>query len=226
VSDTELLAARQVADQLTIALANTRLVRRLDRMSWGTVAALARAIDAKSPWTAGHSERVAQLSLALGRRLRLDPATLEDLHRGSLLHDVGKIGVAAAVLDKPGDLTPPEREAMRSHVVVGAEILSPIPAYTGALPVVRSHHERWDGLGYPDGLRGEAIPLLARVLSVADTFDALTSDRPYRRGLTPGEALARLRSLAGSQFDPLVVDALLAEMGERGVQPDPGPARA
>lgn len=223
-SEPEIAGARQVADQLTVALANTRLVRRLDRMSWGTVAALARAIDAKSPWTAGHSDRVAGLALALGRRLHLDPAELEDLHRGSLLHDVGKIGVDAAVLDKQGELTSEEREEMRSHVLVGAEILSPIPAYTGALPVVRSHHERWDGLGYPDGLRGDAIPLLARVLSVADAYDALTSDRPYRRGLTGGKALARIRSLAGSQFDPTVVRALLAEMVERGLQPDPGPA--
>jgi putative nucleotidyltransferase with HDIG domain len=213
----EVDAARQVADQVAVALGNARLLARLDRMSWGTVAALARAIDAKSPWTAGHSERVADLALALARRLGLEGAALDDLHRGALLHDVGKIGVAGDILDKVGPLSPAEHALMRRHVTIGAEILAPIPSYAGALPVVRHHHERWDGAGYPDGLRGEAIPLLARVLAVVDTYDALTSDRPYRSGLAPAEAVARIREAVEAQFDPAVTGAFLDEMARRGV---------
>jgi GAF domain-containing protein len=216
-SGDEVEAASQAADQVAVALANARLLSQLDRMSWGTVAALARAIDAKSHWTAGHSERVTDLALAIGRRLGLDATSLDNLHRGALLHDVGKIGVAADILDKVGPLSPAEHELMRRHVRIGAEILAPIPAYAGALPVVLHHHERWDGTGYPDGLRAEAIPLLARVLAVADTYDALTSDRPYRPGLPPADAVARIRQAVATQFDPAVADALLGELAGRGV---------
>jgi HAMP domain-containing protein len=213
-------SARRVADQLTVALANARLLDRLHHMNWGMVASLARAIDAKSPWTAGHSDRVTDLALALGRRLGLSPEELDDLHRGGLLHDVGKIGVPGAVLDKADRLTADEMEAMRRHVQVGASIIAPIPGHAGALPVVLYHHERWDGSGYPDGRRGDAIPWLARVLAVADVYDALTSERPYRRGLPPERAIAHIRDQAAVQFDPAVVDVLLAEMAARGLCPD------
>jgi len=220
-SGEEVEAARQTGDQVAVALANARLLSQLDRMSWGTVAALARAIDAKSHWTSGHSERVTDLALAIGRRLGLDATALDNLHRGALLHDVGKIGVAAEILDKVGPLSPAEHELMRRHVRIGAEILAPIPSYAGALPVVLHHHERWDGSGYPDGLSGEAIPLLARVLAVADTYDALTSDRPYRSGLAPPEAVARIRQAVAAQFDPAVTDAFLDEMARRGIRSAP-----
>jgi putative nucleotidyltransferase with HDIG domain len=180
-------------------------VGQLHALSVGTLTAFARAIDANSPWTAGHSERVTRVALILGRELQLPEEELRTLERGGLLHDVGKIAVPAAILDKREKLDPQEWHVVKQHPVVGFEILEPIPAFASALPIVRSHHERMDGTGYPDGLRGDAIPWLARVLAVADVFDALVSDRPYRPGLPVAEAARIITSSAGSHLDPRVV---------------------
>lgn len=205
----EVRRARQVADQLALALANSRLLQRLNAMSWGTLQALARSIDAVSPWTAGHSERVTRVGLAIGRQLELAPDLIDQLHRGGLLHDVGKVGVPASILDKPGKLDDAEFATIRAHPVIGARILEPIQAYEDVIAIVRHHHERFDGTGYPDRLAGRAIPYLARVLSVADVYDALVSRRPYREGWAHEAAVEYIGKRAGMEFDPEVVSAFL-----------------
>ena len=173
----------------------------------GTARALASAIDAKDPYTRGHSVRVNRYAVILARYHGLSEADIADIHVASLLHDVGKIGVDDAILKKPGTLTPEEFEVMKLHTVVGATIMAPIRQMKRLLPGLRSHHERWTGTGYPDGLTGDDIPLMARIIAVADTFDAMTTDRPYQRGRSFEEALARLNELKGSGFDEHIVEA-------------------
>lgn len=204
-----LVAARRIAERTATALGSVRLLERLEALSAGTLRAFARAIDANSPWTAGHSERVTHRALAIGRVLGLSRADLGRLYRGGLLHDIGKVGVPPSILDKTEGLTPRERALIERHPVVGEQILSPISGFSDVLPIVRSHHERFDGAGYPDGLAGEAIPWLAAILAVADVFDALTSNRPYRSGLSAHEARAAIVAESGSQFDPRVVEAFV-----------------
>ncbi|MCL4212856.1 MAG: HD domain-containing protein [Gemmatimonadales bacterium] len=204
-----LVAARRIAERTATALGSVRLHERLEALSAGTLRAFARAIDANSPWTAGHSERVTHRALAIGRILELSRADLGRLYRGGLLHDIGKVGVPPSILDKTEGLTPRERALIERHPVVGEQILSPIPGFTDVLPIVRSHHERYDGSGYPDRLAGEDIPWLAAVLAVADTFDAMTSNRPYRSGLSAHEARAAIVAESGRQFDPRVVEAFV-----------------
>jgi putative nucleotidyltransferase with HDIG domain len=203
-----LARARQLADQLAVGLSNVSLLGELDALSDGSMLALARTIDAASPWTAGHSERVTHGAMEIARRLGFDRSALDRLRRGGLLHDIGKIGVPASILDKPGRLTPEERTIIESHPVIGAEILKPIAAFHELRPLVLYHHEVLDGSGYPDGLVGDAIPGLVRVLTVADVFDALVSDRPYRAGLQPAAALAILRKDAGVKYDARAVSCL------------------
>ncbi len=175
-----------------------------------TVRALTNAVEARDAYTGKHAERVSAYGLLLTRHI--DPALAEDPQTefGFLLHDVGKIAIPDQVLHKPEDLRSDESELMRRHVVIGWEIVSAVPFLERAAQIVRAHHERWDGRGYPDGLAGEEIPLAARIFSVADTLDALTSDRPYRRGISMAEACAVIAREAGSQFDPLVVEQLMA----------------
>ncbi|MGE0552294.1 MAG: HD domain-containing phosphohydrolase [Gemmatimonadales bacterium] len=199
---------RLLANQVGVALANTRLLDDLADLSNGALIALARTVDANSPWTAGHSERVTSVSLALGRRIGLSATELDVIRRGGLLHDIGKIAVPAAVLDKPGTLTAEERAIIERHPVTGARILSPITAFRDVIPLVRWHHEKLDGSGYPDGIGGSEIPFLVRVMTVSDIFDALVSERPYRPAWTAARALSLLQEGRGRQFDPIVVDAL------------------
>lgn len=223
--DDVIARGRQVADQAAVALDAVRMVGELEEMSWEALRALARAIDAKSRWTAGHSERVTALSLDLARKVGLGAEDLEILHRGGLLHDIGKIGVAVDVLDAPGALTAEQWERVKEHPVIGGRILEPIRAFAPALPIVLQHHERWDGKGYPYGLSGEEIHPLARVLAVADTYDAMASARPYRRALDAGVALAEIRDGAGTQFEHGLVRAFLEMMAERGLAPTQAPMR-
>jgi HD-GYP domain-containing protein (c-di-GMP phosphodiesterase class II) len=173
----------------------------------GTARALASAIDAKDPYTRGHSVRVNRYSVILARYHGLSEADIRDIHVASLLHDVGKIGVDDAVLKKPGKLTPEEFEVMKLHTVIGSNIMAPIRQMKRLLPGLRSHHERWTGEGYPDALRGEAIPLMARIIAVADSFDAMTTDRPYQQGMDFERGLARLNELKGVAFDERVVES-------------------
>jgi putative nucleotidyltransferase with HDIG domain len=213
---------RQIANQVAVALDDVRLVEELEALSWGALVAFARAIDAKSEWTAGHSERVTEMALGLAREMGFGQEEMTTLHRGGLLHDIGKIGVSNAILNKPGELTAEETMAVRLHPVVGARILSPIPAFASALPIVRHHHEHWDGTGYPDGLAGEEIHPLARVLAVADAYDAMASDRPYRTGRSPEVVLQVVIEDSGRHFEPRVVDALAAYLLRHELVPAEG----
>jgi len=199
-----------------VALANARLVRDLEDFSMGTIAALARSIDAKSSWTHGHSERVTAIALAIGGEMGFDEMELKDLRVAGLLHDIGKIGTYEAILDKRGRLTDEEMREIRKHPARGAEILGPIRQLRHLLPVIRGHHEFFNGEGYPDGLKGEEIPLQARILSVADTVDAMSADRPYRKGQSTERIIEELKRCSGTQFDPQVVEAYLQWMEKGG----------
>ncbi len=187
-----------------------------------TITALAAAVDKRDPYTALHSQRVKDIAGDIGRVMRLSEADLEALEWGGLLHDVGKIGVSDAVLLKQDFLTKEERAEMNSHPVLGAQIIQPVTRLSRELPIIRHHHEWYNGSGYPDRLIGDEIPLLARVLHVADSFEAMTSARPYRMTpLTGEQAIAELRKFAGIQFDPRIVDAFVQTKWVEGVA-DPG----
>lgn len=201
---------RQMADQVAVALSNSRLVEQLNRLNWGTLRALARAVDAKSPWTAGHSERVTALALKLADILIVDPRERENLHRAALLHDIGKLGVPVVILDKPGKLTVQEYETIKAHPQIGARILEPIEEYAPIIPMVLQHHECFDGKGYPAGLSGNSIHFGARILAVADAFDAMNSKRPYRDGMPLERVMQIVQRESSRQFDPEVVQALIA----------------
>lgn len=193
-------------------LVNARLMtslRDLEEHSLGTLQALITAVDAKDSYTARHSLAVTEYALAIGRRLGLDEHRLQNLERAGLLHDVGKIGVAENVLLKPSGLTDEEWLEIRDHSDIGARIIESIPFLRDLVEVVRHHHERWDGAGYPSGMAGEKVPQESRILAVADAFDAMTSDRPYRQALSLTIAREELMRGRGIQFDPHVVDALL-----------------
>jgi putative nucleotidyltransferase with HDIG domain len=208
-SDADILQARQLADQICVALTNSRLLEDLNMISWGTLTALARAVDAKSPWTAGHSERVAKLGVKIGMQIGLDAKTLMHLRRAAFLHDIGKIGIRSAILDKPEKLNTQEFQIIKEHPDVGARILEPIKVFAPIIPMIRQHHERFEGGGYPQGVAGEEIHIGARILAVADMYDALVSDRPYRRGMTVEKVAAKIKKESGRAFDPKVVEAFL-----------------
>jgi len=175
----------------------------------GTVAALVSAIDAKDTYTCGHSERVAWLSKELAKHMGLDDVIIEQVHICGLVHDIGKIGIPESILQKPGRLTEEEFSQIRAHPVIGEKILKDVPQLQPVLPGVRSHHERWDGKGYPDGTSGEDTPLFGRILGVADAFDAMCSSRAYRDGLNRADVLDEITACSGAQFDPKLVQAFL-----------------
>lgn len=198
-------AAEKIATQVSIALENARLMENIEEIFLGTVTSLVSAIDAKSKWTKGHSLRVADYAMKLGSRVGLKKDTLEKLQLAAILHDIGKIGTYEAILDKPGDLTSEEVELIHKHPSQGAEILMPLKSLRDIIPIMKHHHERYDGSGYPDGLAGDDIPLEARILAVADVYDAITADRPYRIAMTRETAIDELKSGAGAKFDPTLV---------------------
>jgi len=179
---------------------------------------LVDAIEIKDQETFGHVRRVSRYALAIGRRLGLSPGDLRALVLAAEMHDVGKIGVPDSILAKPGPLTPDEFEVVKSHAQRGYAIARKVPALAGLAAVIRAHHERLDGSGYPQGLAGEQIPLLARIVAVADTYDALTSRRPYRAALSHLDAMAEIMSVRGRTLDPACVDALAAELAESGAR--------
>jgi len=184
-----------------------------------TIGALAEAVDKRDPFTSKHSQNVKNIAVEIGRKMRVSEAELEALEWGGLLHDVGKIGVPDAVLLKQGKLTRDERVLMNAHPVKGAEIIAPVRKLAPELPIIRHHHEWYNGSGYPDRLIGDEIPKLARILHVADAFEAMTAARPYRMTpLTAAQALAELRKFAGVQFDPEVVDAFVRTSWAVGVE--------
>jgi len=179
----------------------------------GSIQMLAGAVDEKDPYTRGHSDRVTRYSLMIGKELNLDASFMETLQISAQLHDVGKIGIEDVILKKPGALTAEEFEVMKTHTTKGANILRPVTQLAEMLPGIELHHEALDGRGYPYGLQGEQIPLLARVIAVADTFDALTTNRPYQHAHTPEDALKIIQNLAGKRLDPVPVAALMAVYG-------------
>jgi putative nucleotidyltransferase with HDIG domain len=206
--------ARQLADQMGVALTNANLIKELDELNWGTLEALARAIDAKSHWTAGHSERVTKLGLKIGRALKLPQKEMDVLRRAGLLHDIGKLGTPKGILDKKEKLTKEEEMIMREHTWMGVRILEPIAAYAEVVPIVLHHHEQFNGEGYPGCLAGKAISLGGRIFAVADSFDALTSDRPYRQALNRKYAIEMIKQGSGSRYDPEIVQAFLEVMAQ------------
>jgi HD-GYP domain-containing protein (c-di-GMP phosphodiesterase class II) len=180
-----------------------------------TLRGWARALEFRDGETAGHSQRVTQLSVAIGKAMGLDLHDISNLRYGAYLHDIGKMAIPDPILLKPGPLTEEEWEIMKQHPARGREFLAEIPFLQGAIPITYSHHERWDGKGYPEGLQGEHIPLLARIFAVVDNWDALTSDRPYRKAWNEEEAVAFLKENAGAIFDPGVVDTFLTVLEKK-----------
>jgi HD-GYP domain-containing protein (c-di-GMP phosphodiesterase class II) len=200
-------AFENLATLAGVAAQEERLREGLEDLFMSVIVSLTMALEAKDPYTEGHSVRVAAYSEAIGKQLGLSSATLDMIHRSCLLHDIGKIAVDETILSKQGGLNAMEREKMDMHVLIGEDILRPIALLHPLLPGVRHHHEKYDGSGYPDGLRGDDIPIEARIMAVADAFDAMTSSRPYREPMLEGDALSELRQAAGTQFDPRVVAA-------------------
>jgi putative nucleotidyltransferase with HDIG domain len=208
-SEEDFYLADAIAASVSVAIESAQREEKQRDQFIQTITALARTVEVRDPYTADHTNRVTQYSLLLAEQLNLSACERHHLQVGTPLHDIGKIGIEDAILRKPDRLTPEEFELMKSHTVKGAAILEPIPALAPVIPIVRSHHERWDGQGYPDGLAMEKISVLARIVAVADAFDAMTSTRPYRPAMPMEKALAELAAKAGSHFDPLCVKAFL-----------------
>ena len=205
---------RSVSTILGIHFANREHYEEQTNLVAEVVRALASAIDAKDPYTRGHSDRVANISVVLARTLGADDETLRTLYIGGLLHDIGKIGVDDEVLRKDGKLTDEEFDQIKQHPELGYQILADLKPLKDVLPIVLHHHERWDGHGYPDQIGGEDIEFLARIAAVADSFDAMTSDRPYRKGMPVEKVEQILREGAGSQWDPQVIEAFFQARDE------------
>jgi len=196
---------------LPLMVARVSFQRYVDmyQMFLGTIRALAVALEAKDRYTYGHADRVARLSVEIGKRLGMSDHELEILQYAAILHDIGKIGIRDEVLNKPGRYTPEEFEEMKRHPVIGARIVASVKALEQGADWIRHHHERYDGTGYPDGLKGEEIPLGARIIAVADAFDAMLYDRPYKAGRPLPEVIVEFKRSSGTHFDPKVVDVLL-----------------
>jgi putative nucleotidyltransferase with HDIG domain len=199
-----------VASLIATQLSNSRIYAELKELLFGIIRALTAAIDAKDPNTSGHSERVARIAVRLAEELGIPAQKRSDLYLAGLLHDIGKIGIDDLVLKKTGPLTPEEYRRIQAHVEIGVTILKDLKKLSHILPGVRHHHESLDGSGYPDRLSGDDIPLEARILAVADSFDAMSSNRPYRKRLSPVQINDVLHKGRGVQWDPKVVDALFS----------------
>jgi putative two-component system response regulator len=202
---------RQYLEQLTAANQELRLAQEeLEKSYFQTLASMITALEARDAYTRGHSDRVAEFAAAIGWELEFSAERISRLTDGARLHDLGKIGIREDILNKKGALTPEEYEHIKTHSSIGSEILGKVDSYAHLIPMVRHHHERIDGRGYPDGLPGDKIPLEAKIISVADSFDAMISKRPYREPRTEEEAIQILRNVAGTQLDPRIVGAFLA----------------
>jgi HD-GYP domain-containing protein (c-di-GMP phosphodiesterase class II) len=208
-SDDDELLLGSIGSQVAVAVENYRLNLDVERTYLETIMALALAVEAKDPYSAGHSKRVGYYATKIGEQMAVDAETVRMLNDAGILHDIGKIGIKDEILLKSGPLTPDEVKIMQQHPVIGEAIVKPVRSLAKVVSLVRHHHERFDGRGYPSGLKGEEIPLGARILSVADTYDAITTDRPYRKRMSLEEAKAELRRVSGSQLDPRPVEAML-----------------
>jgi HD-GYP domain-containing protein (c-di-GMP phosphodiesterase class II) len=212
----DLVVLAELATTAGAALDHAERRKHVLREVRARVRALVRELDAHDGYTAGHSSEVVGWACAVGERLRLSLPDLLELELGALLHDLGKVRVPDHVLSKPGPLDPSERELVNRHPVWGAELLEQVPGLEPVATIVRFHHERWDGTGYPDGLRRDRIPVASRIVAVCDAYQAMTSARPYRSALPPAAAAYELRVGAGTQFDPALVDSFVDVLQERG----------
>ena len=204
-----------LAMQAAVAIENARLFEETQKTYYETLKSLATALEARDAYTQGHSERVAGLSIEIAKKMEIPEEERKEIYSVALLHDIGKIGVRDEILLKPDALTADEWKIIQGHPVFGDAILTPLKFLSKVAGMVKHHHERWDGAGYPSKLKGEEIPIASRIVAAADTFDALTSDRPYRDRKTKEEAVSIIKAEAGKQFDPRIVDALLKAIGER-----------
>jgi putative nucleotidyltransferase with HDIG domain len=216
----DLHLADALAASVSAGIESAQLLQKQRDLFLNTITILAQAVELRDEYTGDHTVRVSKYAYLVAQQLELPSEDLNHIRIGTPLHDIGKIGIDDAILRKPGKLTPEEFKVMQSHTVKGAAILSTIPDLAPIIPIVRSHHEQWSGRGYPDGLAGEAIPLMARIVAVADAFDAMTTDRPYRKGMSADSAFAEVQRLSGQQFDPTVAEAFLA-IRERLIQEMP-----
>jgi HD-GYP domain-containing protein (c-di-GMP phosphodiesterase class II) len=198
-----------LGSQIAVAIENASLYQALDKLFMSSITSIVEAIDAKDPYTKGHSVRVVEYSMRIGERIKLDKDPLKILEVSAILHDVGKIGIPDDILRKPGRLTDEEYAYIKKHPGFGAEIITPIAQMKDLMPNILHHHERFDGQGYPDGLRGKSIPLCARIIAIADSFDAMTSGRLYRSKFTDDQAYQELIDHRGTQFDPKLVDIFI-----------------
>lgn len=222
--DLELLAT--IATQAAIAIRNAHHYEEQQASYMNTVQALVSAVEASDAYTHGHSERVTRYSLALARHLNLSPKRMQHLEKAAILHDIGKIGIDVALLHKPGKLTDDDIATLQQHPSIGVKILAPIQFLTPVRDIIEHHHERFDGKGYPYGKAGEEIPLEARILSVADTYDAMTSSRPYRKALAHETAITEIRDHAGTQFDPVIAQAFITMLDSGDTPSHPAPEAA
>jgi putative nucleotidyltransferase with HDIG domain len=197
------------SEQAAVAINNTHLYKKIKDSYFEIVKALAQAIEAKDPYTHGHSERVMQYSVSIAQALNLPKEEIESLRYAAILHDIGKIGVRGIILNNPNGLTASEYDEIKKHTLIGENIIQPIELLQSIRPLIRHHHEWYNGKGYPDGLSGENIPLGARILAVADACDAMESDRPYRKALTKEVIIQELKQGSGTQFDPKLVEVFL-----------------
>jgi putative nucleotidyltransferase with HDIG domain len=222
----ELNLADALAANVSAGIECAQLMRKQRDLFLDTITVLAQSMEMRDEYTGGHTFRVTHYSLMLAKQLNLSAADIDLIRTGTPLHDIGKIAISDAILQKPDKLTPEEFEVMKTHTIKGAEIVATVPDLVPIIPIVRSHHERWDGQGYPDGLGGEAISPLARVVALADAFDAMTSDRPYRKGMPVEAVLAEIARQSGRQFDPTFAavfldmkEAILNEMASHARVP-------
>jgi putative nucleotidyltransferase with HDIG domain len=197
-----------------IAIDNARLYDDLRSLFYNTVETLVRTIQAKDQYTSGHSTRVSRYALLIAEKLDLTTKEKHQLYLASMLHDIGKIGVPDELLHRPGKLSEEEMERVRNHVQLGASMIEMLGEMHPIVPLIRHHHESWDGTGYPDGMKGEEIPLISRIISVADMYDAMTSDRPYRSRRTHADAVEEIKNTTGSKLDPRVAEAFLQVLKE------------
>ncbi|MFH1626027.1 MAG: HD domain-containing phosphohydrolase [Pseudomonadota bacterium] len=208
-NDEDLKLFQLLANQVAIAIDNARLYEEIQETFLQTAQALADAIEKRDPYTGGHTKRVVTYSIAIAEHLNMDPSEKECLKISAILHDIGKIGIEDIILRKPSKLNEDEFNEIKKHPVLGNEIIEKVSQLRNIIPGMRCHHERIDGTGYPDGLDGLKIPLIARIIAVADAFDAMTTDRPYRKALEADSAIEELKRCAGKQFDGDVVGALI-----------------
>jgi len=205
----EMESITMLADQVGIALQSIRAFEEKEQLLMGILLALTRSIDAKSQWTAGHSERVATYSEKIAYRLSMAEENVRIITFSAILHDIGKIAVSELILDKPGKLTEGEYAIVKQHPGIGARIIADIPSYNTIVPGILYHHEHWDGSGYPDSRRGDEIPIESRIITVADVWDAISADRPYRKGLQRNDAMDFMKNNCGIIFDPSIVNVFM-----------------